>query len=302
MTGYCFTLFGRFSARYDDAFLSDIERGKAQEIISYLLLNRHQTHHRENLSALFWGDFTTVQSKKYLRQTLWQLQKALDRANGHGPRLLSIQPEWIDFNTQASIWVDVEVFEQSFGHLKNIQGGTLSQDQVQTLKAAVDLYTGQLLQGWYYDWCVFERDRLEGMYLLLLDKLMDYCEAAQEYDEGVSYGVRILRYDRAREITHRRLIRLFYLAGDRTAALHQYKRCADSLQEELGVSPAARTLELYEHVRADRWETVMNFGEMATPLRHTLERLNQVQAVLNDIQDLVKEEIGSIQHLIQPDQ
>jgi len=39
------------------------------------------------------------------------------------------------------------------------------------------------------------------MYLSMLDKLLDHCEAAGEYEAGVAYGELILRHDRARERT-----------------------------------------------------------------------------------------------------
>ena len=43
--------------------------------------------------------------------------------------------------------------------------------------------------------------------------------------------------DPARERTHRRLMRLKYLAGYRAEALRQYDRCAAILQEEFGCFP-----------------------------------------------------------------
>lgn len=41
------------------------------------------------------------------------------------------------------------------------------------------------------------------MYLAMLDKLIVYCEAHHKYEAGLACGNRILRYDRARERTHR---------------------------------------------------------------------------------------------------
>src|SRR5688572_2028588 len=152
MANYRFTLFGRFSAQYGSTSIYELERGKPQELITYLLLNRRQIHHRENLATVFWGDFTTAQSKKYLRQTFWQVQKALDRASDQGPRLLSIQPEWVHFNDEVPLWLDIDAFEQSFNLLKNVHGSLLDREQAQTLKSTIDLYSGQLLQGWYFDW------------------------------------------------------------------------------------------------------------------------------------------------------
>jgi DNA-binding SARP family transcriptional activator len=297
MPGYAFTLFGKFGAKFGNVPLRDIERGKTQELMGYLLLHRNEMHHREQLAALFWAEFTTAQSKKYLRQALWQLQKALDEPNGADPRLLAIQPDWVNVNGQAALWIDVDAFEQALGLATNIPGGALAKEQARALKHAASLYTGQLLAGWYFDWCIFERERLEGMYLQLLDKLMDYCESTQEYEEGISYGMRVLRHDRAREMTHRRLIRLFYLAGDRTAALQQYKRCVVALKDDLGVAPSRRTEELWEQVRADRWDAVVSSSR--TSLQHTLTRLNHLQTALDHIQSRVQQEIGSLQHLIQ---
>jgi len=56
--------------------------------------------------------------------------------------------------------------------------------------------------GCYDDWCIFERERLQNIYLLMLDKLISYSAKHREYEAGQGYGYTILRYDRARERTH----------------------------------------------------------------------------------------------------
>lgn len=74
---------------------------------------------------------------------------------------------------------------------------------------------------------------------------MAHCQAHGEYEMGLFHGAQILAYDRARERTHRRLMYLHYLAGDRAAALRQYERCVAALEEELCVSPDQGTCNLY---------------------------------------------------------
>ena len=128
-------------------------------------------------------------------------------------------------------------FEQAFNLTRGTPGRQLDAQNVQILQNAVELYRGDLLEGWYQDWCLFERERLQNMYLTMLDKLIDYSEANELYEAGLAYGAHILRHDRARERTHRRLMRLHYLARDRTEALRQYERCVSSLDKELGVEP-----------------------------------------------------------------
>ncbi len=166
------------------------------------------------------------------------------------------------------------------------------------LRDAVALYQADLLDGCYQDWCLYERQRLQHMYLTMLDKLMGYSEVHHEYEAGLSYGLQILRCDRAHESTHRKLMRLHYLAGNRTGALRQYEHCIDALNEELDAGPSECTLALYEQIRTDR-PIDLTIGstvpEVATPLPDVLKRLEHLQTFLIDIQSQVQQSIQAIE-------
>ncbi|MBN1814367.1 MAG: bacterial transcriptional activator domain-containing protein [Anaerolineae bacterium] len=171
----------------------------------------------------------------------------------------------------------------------------------------MDLYQGDLLEGCYQDWCIYERERFQHMYLAMLDKLMDHCQARQDYEAGLSYGRRILRYDCARERTHRRLMRLYYLAGDRTAALRHYERCVAALEKDLGVKPTRSTEALYEQIRADRLDELpvasIEIGlppvTMDQSLVAALDRLKQLHVVLVDVQRRLQQEIQSVELVLE---
>ncbi len=246
-------LLGKFQAQFDELNLQGLYAVKVQELFSYLLLNRDRPHHRENLGGLLWGDAQTSQAKKYLRQTLWQLQTAFNplhkRAN---QSILNIESEWISINPEADFWLDVKEFEHAISLVREIPGQDLDRSKSQTLKDAVRLYKGDLLEGCYQDWCIFERERFLLIYLEMLYKLMRYCETHCEYETGLAFGEQVLRYDRAHEQTHYQLMRFYSLSGDRTGALRQFERCAAALVQELGVQPSKKTIALYEQIRADR--------------------------------------------------
>ena len=245
-------LLGGFSITLDDVPLKGLEASKAQELLAYLLLQRGRAPRREALSALLWGDATAAQSRKYLRQALWQLQAALEPPRGSAAaRLLQVGTDWLRVNPGAVLWVDVEVIEQAFARVEGTPGSALDTASAQAIQVAAAAYSGDLLTGWYQDWCVFDRQRILDMFLMLLEKLMDFCEAHQAYEAGLSYGNRILSHDQAREGAHQRLMRLHYLAGDRTASLRQYRRCVEALARELEVEPSQRTVALYDQIRAD---------------------------------------------------
>ena len=145
------------------------------------------------------------------------------------------------------------------------------------------------------------------MYLAMLDKLMGYYEAHKQYETGILHGLRILSFDRAREHTHQHLMRLQYLAGNRTAALRQFERCSAALDEELGVKPAKFTLALYEQIRADEFHALDLSPSTQTPDnlkssfhsdQELLGRLNQVSELLTDVQEAAQRGVRTIELVI----
>lgn len=287
-------LFGKFSVCSDAEAVKGLDASKVQELLSYLLLHRDRPNTREVLAGVLWGDNSTEKSKKYLRQALWHLQAALNGVERLDAELtLLVEHDWVQLNLKSPLRVDVVAFEQSCARVRGVPGGELDAEKAEELRAAVRLYKGDLLEGWYQDWCLFERERLQNLYLSLLNKLMVYCLARGRYEHGLEYGALILRHDRASERTHRQLMRLHYMAGDRTAALRQYRRCVDALAQELGVRPETRTDALHEQIRLSRaGDPAPDAGHDAPP--PPLEETSTTPEVLNGPQDLVPGVLGRL--------
>jgi DNA-binding SARP family transcriptional activator len=225
---------------------------KSEELFCYLLYHRGRKHSREQLAEMLWQNLVTEPGRPYFRKALWQLQVSLKKLGVHSIEdLLDIEEKWIQINPQAELWVDVSALEQSFDRTRDLRGFQLSSQQFEELGAAASLYRGELLEGSYQDWCIVERERCKEIYLLIIDKLMSYCETHQRFDTGIAYGHKLLSFDSAHELTHYRLMRLKYLAGDRTGALRQYEICRKALQQELNVEPAKRTRSLAKHISSD---------------------------------------------------
>jgi len=84
---------------------------------------------------------------------------------------LLVKPDWIQVNPQADFWLDVAAFEQAFALVQGEPGQALKPASVQAVQAAIPLYRGDLLEGWYQEWCLFERERLQSMYLAMLENM-----------------------------------------------------------------------------------------------------------------------------------
>lgn len=281
---------------------------KPKELLSYLLLHRERPFLREVLTTLLWGESDPDRARKYFRQTLWQIQHDLHSLLGEpGEHLLLVEGDWIRLNPELQVWCDVDALQLAFDKTRGVSGSTLGASQVQSLVDAVQLYQGDLLEGWYQDWCLFERERLQNIYLLILDKLVEYCETNSFFEDGIVYSMRILKIDYAREKTHRGLMRIYNQIGDRTNALRQYERCVAILKAEMGVSPSQRTQKLFEAIQKDR---LVPTGGMIHPPNHPADsasikrlvyHLTQLRRHLSQAHEQVEQDIEIVQNILLED-
>jgi DNA-binding SARP family transcriptional activator len=95
---------------------------------------------------------------------------------------------------------------------------------------------------------------------------------------------------------------MYYLAGDRTAALQQFERCVEALKKELNVGPTQNTLKLYEQICEDRFTQSsitshpnLDVTEPYTLVLNVLMHLKQLQNKLDKLQSEVEQEIQAVE-------
>jgi DNA-binding SARP family transcriptional activator len=247
-------LFGNGMARYYDRAMDGFPCHQSYLLLCYLLLNRQHRLNRERLASVFWGNYATHTSRKYLRNALWKLRSVFQSVGAELDDYLVVSDDTIGFQHSSSYQLDVESFETMLSAGRNLQGEELGEDQAQQLKQAVDLYDGDLLEGVDEEWCLYERERLSLMNLSALGKLMVYHRTHQSYTSGLDYGERILALDNTRENIHREMMLLYWLCGDPQMALVQYHRCEQILRDQVGVEPADETRSLYQQMLHHNYE------------------------------------------------
>jgi DNA-binding SARP family transcriptional activator len=200
-----------------------------QSLLAWLLLNRRKAHARETLAAIFWGEQTEARARSCLSTALWRLRQVLEPDGVPRGTYLIAQPSVVGFNCDSDYWLDVAAFEDGAGR------GS---------EEAVACYTGDLLEGFYDDWALRERERLRMLYLDCLGRLLHRHSATGALDRALDCGRQILALDPLREDVHREVIRLHVRSGQRALALQQYDSCRTALEEELGVEPMEETRAL----------------------------------------------------------
>ena len=301
-------LFGAGEAYFQDRSISGFPNQRACLLFSYLLLNHNYPHNRERLAAIFWGDYSTKISRKYLRNALWRLRQILQSVNFPTDDFLLISDDSVSFTNAQACWIDVDVFDELTSPLQDIQGKDLSWNQAQTLESAVDLYVGELLESVYEDWCLHDRERFRIAYFNSLRKLVNFHGVNGSYERGLDYCDRILNIDNTRERIHRQKMWLLWLLGDRNAALAQFKLCRQILREELDIRPMDTTRDLYKKILHEQMKPTGWPTHQETPMDQGLSESESVHSIaetalqkLHRLQQLMAEtnlEIQQIERLI----
>lgn len=139
----------------DEQPVPDLANSKAEALLVYLACTR-RAHSREVLADLLWDERTQSQALGNLRVVLTALRKQFSP-------YLEITRDSVSLQPQAQVWTDVGEFE---AHLKTARPARPFADP-RSLGAALDLYRGDFLEGFYLReatgfeaWLVRERERL----------------------------------------------------------------------------------------------------------------------------------------------
>ncbi|WP_439671551.1 putative ATPase [Cupriavidus necator] len=238
-------LFGGFQLSSADGTPISLSARKARAVLAYLALAQGRAQPRDKLAALCWAESNTEQARSSLRQALSAARRALEEAGQH-----VVLAEG-DSVTLGEIEVDVCEFEQC-----------AREATPASLERAAALYRGDLLEGFHaaapaFDhWLAIERERLRGVALAVMARLLAHHEQAGETERAIATATRLLALDPLQEDVHRTLIRLYERQGRQALALKQYRLCRAALQRELGVSPEPETEALYQAMLRARREPV----------------------------------------------
>lgn len=234
------SLFGYPEFRRDDQVLPPLATHKTQSLLAYLILYRHQAHSRDELATLLWGDRDEAHARHSLATALWRIRRWL------GEDSLLTDATSVQFNPSIPLWLDVAEFE------KLVVGGRQSavseQSAIRNLQSAIELYRGDLLEGFYDDWCIEERYRLEALYLDALNRLVVWHAAQGDARAVLAYARKYLAHDPLAEHIHLAAMRSLIALGDVAGARRQWQLCCEMRQQELHAPPSPEMLQQAESI------------------------------------------------------
>ena len=239
-------MLGEFEARDGAGRLLTIGARKNRALLAALALAPSNSVSRERIARLLWSDRAEEQARNSLRQALASLRKDL-AVTGASPVVatesrVKLDPDLTD--------VDAIVFQR-----------LATSTDVQSLRAAADLYRGELLADMeirdsaFEDWVGSERRRLSDVATQVFEKLWAHEAGAARVD----IAKRLVALDPLRESGHRKLIQAYAEAGEKALALRQYENCREMLRAEFDVAPGEETNALRQSVQNDTIERARTY-------------------------------------------
>lgn len=227
-------VLGSFEVNINGSPLPHLRTRKGGILLALLALKGERPLERSWLAGTLWPDSAPEQALYNLRQSLTDLRRALGPAaellHSPTPRTLLLH--------QESVSCDALRFDR-----------LAAQDNVASWKAALALYTGPLLDGWYEECLLQERQSREEAFQQVLHRLAEQAQADQNWAEAIGFLERLLTVEPQREGTWQHLMQARAACGDYAGMTEVYRRFRLYLHEALSTSPAAETTALYQQLR-----------------------------------------------------
>jgi DNA-binding SARP family transcriptional activator len=198
-----------------------------QHLIALLALNGRCA--RTHAAATLWPDRTDEVAAARLRAVLWRLR----HRHVGVPPLLEISDSWLALT--GEVVVDVHTFRSSAELL--IRDPELSSEEVEDAAVAV-LHSSELLPGWYDDWVLAARERLQYLRLGALDALATRRRRQRRTHEALQAARAAISIEPLHESAHRTIVQTHLDNGDVVEAIKHYQRFQSMLDRELGLPPS----------------------------------------------------------------
>jgi DNA-binding SARP family transcriptional activator len=199
---------------------------RQQRIVAALAVLGPQS--RRTLAGLLWPDSSELQASGNLRASVFRISHELPHLLGSSGEVLAL-----DENVSA----DVHRVRGLIGAIEQ-SADDLPQDAGELLR------TADLLPGWYEDWVLFEKERLNQQRLAALDTLCRRELMSGRSVEAIELATIASGIEPLRERSQLLLVRSYLAADDRASALRAYQEFSGLVHRELGIAPSPRFADL----------------------------------------------------------
>ncbi|BDI28919.1 hypothetical protein CCAX7_009700 [Capsulimonas corticalis] len=226
-------LFGDISAHFGEFEITRFRTHKIAGLLAYLAYHRGRSHTREALIDLFWPDQDLEAGRNCLSVALSSLRAQLEGTLSPAGSVIVADRSTVRMSSDA-VTTDVAEFVHLLGKAEKCASDV---EKSVLFRAALNLYRGPLLGGFYDDWIQPHQRHLEEKYFHTLDWLIQDRARRGDIEAAMELAYLGSTMDPLREDIHFGLLKILKQAGRLPEALAHYRRVAEILQRA-GSSPS----------------------------------------------------------------
>jgi DNA-binding SARP family transcriptional activator len=195
--------------------------GREQRLVALLALRGRKP--RSQIAGTLWPDTTDERALTSLRSAVLRVRRSASGLLELSHSTLALAPD-VRIDVQEVVRWAAETAGQPTGH---------ERWWVNVLRGA------DLLPGWYEDWVVFERERLQLLRFAALESVALHALEGGDHDTALTAALEAVAIEPLRESAHSLVIRAHLVAGNHSDAVLAYRAYCRQLRQSLSIPPSS---------------------------------------------------------------
>lgn len=217
-------LFGCFDVRVEDRSVEIARR--EQRLLAFLALRGRRP--RSYVAGVLWPDTPEPRALASLRAAVLRSRKLVGDLLEVGRTTLALSPE-VSVDVQDMLHSVAAIGQSPDGDPREVLGWLASAD---------------LLPGWYDDWVLYEKERLQHVRIRALEALAERELLGGEPELALTASLEAVALEPLRESAHAIAIRAHLRSGNPAGAVREYEGYRRRLQTELAIAPSPELARL----------------------------------------------------------
>lgn len=200
---------------------------KAKELFLYLLYHRGDMVSSSEIMDKIWADKRADKSANILYTTVYQLRKMFNKM-GY-PDIIQSKRGYYNVNINK-IDYDVDLMVKLIEECDEIY-----ENNIDKVREVIKIYQDQFIADENYVWSYGFRVHLKNRFKDIILRAADYYIDKKEYHKADKMLKRLIEEDSIDEKSHKKLIDLYQLMGEKLLAKKQLEKLKKIYQDEFGI-------------------------------------------------------------------
>ena len=243
-------MLGVFELMINGHPVADWRGQRTQSLMQFLSAHRHRSVPRDELILAVWPDTDEDAGRHRLHQAVYELRRILRAIDPDSSPIICGDGGY-RFNGDLSVWVDAEEFDDLGSAASRCLAARRPDEAIELGQQALLLYRGDYLcQVTGADWATAERNRLRARFVQLSIHVGGLLARRADHAGALAVIDPVLRLEPWNEDATVIKMNCHADSGARSLALAAYRSCAQALNCEFGIAPAAQTSRVHDQIRA----------------------------------------------------